>query len=434
MSKITPAISTDPSSVIVVTSQSETGGRSVSWRVQSHWGDRIAGPMAPHWLSLSESDTASRVKRGQGREVWRVKLGDETVFAKVARPTRWHDRIKMILTGSTSHREWRAISNARASGVSVVDALALGDEVAGAKRSVLISHEFESAIDLKQYWLEIQNRQSVRASASEMRELVDGLAEFIATGHKKGFIHRDLHPANILVRRSPGDGFEFRFVDLLGSRLSQGEVGRSAAVRSISQLHQFFGRVSSKTTRLRFLRTYLSHRGQVVEGDVSRGLRRGWVVSISIHSERIAASLSRQRDRRLHRNGKYFAQYRCRDGWRGGVALVLERRHIFPELAIEDRSKQDWSTILGKILPKLTSRHKAEGSIVADGLRWEYRRATSMLERMRWTWYGSPAKQAYIENHRSRHRGQNVPLILGYFQHSQTGLIDLCISVHPLAR
>ncbi len=438
MSKVTPAKSKDstasradspPSSIAEVSTQEDS--RSVKWRVQSQWQQKISGPGSPDWFHLNTSYTARIVKQGQGRVVWRVKLGNESVYAKVAAPTRWFDRIKIMLAGSIAMREWRSLLAADSQGVPVVNAIAVGEELAPAKRSVLVTSEFDGAVDLRLFWLELRRRNSEQPSTTDKRDLVTGLAGFIAASHQRGFMHRDLHPANILVLNNPGEGFIFRFVDLLGCCLGRGEIGRSAAIRSLSQLHQFFGRQSTRASRLRFLRAYLLHLGEVAEGEPARRLRRSWVGLILAQTDNIAMSLSRQRDRRLCRNGKYFSQWRGGDSWRGVISLQLERRHIFPEPNIEDRSKQDWTEMLSEMLPKLSGSGDGGGSLVSGGLRWEHRRATGLPERFKWSWLGSPAKQAFIENHRKRHRSQDAPLILAYFHHVRSGTVDLCVSVHP---
>ncbi len=424
----------DSTSERVVTCQTQMHGQSLTWQVRTSWLQRLTGLEAPDWLHLIESDKAQRVKCGRGREVWRVKLGEDIVYAKVAGPTHWLDTLKTFLVGTSAKREWRAIRKALAHGVSVVEPLAVGVERGGGKHSVLITHAFERGTDLGKCWSDLQSLRrgtSEYSSTVEVRVLIDTLAGFIADSHQKGFVHRDLHPANILVRKVHDCGYEFRFVDLLGSCVCRSAVERSAAIRSLSQLHQFFGRVSSKTHRLRFLRAYLSYIGLFGQGGAAKHLRREWVGSMLTQVAHDAQSLARQRDRRLHRSGKYFTQLRRRGGWGGVVTLALERRHVFSEPAVEDRNEKEWSTLLSEVLPKLASCKGGEGSLEFEGLQWRYQRAASLLERWRWTWLGSPAKRAFLDSQRKRHRGHNAPLILGYFQRAQLGLVDLSVSVHP---
>ncbi len=60
----------------------------LTWRVRSDWRELIDGPDAPNWLRLESFSSAELIKRNGGREVWRVTLHAQTVYAKVYRPAR----------------------------------------------------------------------------------------------------------------------------------------------------------------------------------------------------------------------------------------------------------------------------------------------------------------------------------------------------------
>jgi serine/threonine protein kinase len=93
-----------------------------------------------------------------------------------------------------------------------------------------------------------------RVDTDSLQQIVDLLARWIRIMHDRGISHRDLKAANILVT---ADG-RCQFLDLDGVRIHR-RVGRPTRVRDLMRLNASFlssPRVT-RTTRLRFLRTYL---------------------------------------------------------------------------------------------------------------------------------------------------------------------------------
>jgi len=184
---------------------------------------------------------------------------------------------------------------------------------------------------------------------------------------------------------------------------------------------------------MRFLRAYLSYRQELDADTRTLCSLRTLALKVVDASLRHRAKQAVRWDRRLRHNGKYFARIRLADGWTARVALRLERRHVFPEVTIPDRTETDWRRILHGLL-----RHagfdkdpsKPDG-IVVEGVAAGPSMAAGFLQRLEWTLRGSRASRRFQQCHRLRHRDRANPLILGVVEHRTGGLIDRTLLLIP---
>src|SRR5205823_1691435 len=65
-------------------------------------------------------------------------------------------------------------------------------------------------------------------SADELRALAVPVAEALATAHARGILHRDVKPANILVRRE-GEGWRVKLIDFGLAQKQRGEEATTAS-------------------------------------------------------------------------------------------------------------------------------------------------------------------------------------------------------------
>ncbi len=84
---------------------------------------------------------------------------------------------------------------------------------------------------------------------------------------------------------------------------------------------------------------------QVSQRDAVARDHRSLIRGISQAVQGQAIRLAWQRDRRLRGDQKYFATLSIGDGWRAGVVLTLERRHLFPEVGLQDRTEAQWRAV-----------------------------------------------------------------------------------------
>ena len=166
---------------------------------------------------------------------------------------------------------------------------------------------------------------------------------------------------------------------------------------------------------MRFLSCYLRLRG------FGRDNAQGWGAAILAARSRHAKDLARQRDRRLSRNSKYFTSIRLGERRRATVVLALERRHLFPEEDVPDRTVEDWKRELDEI-----------GDGKSKTLGVEVFKAKSNAEGLSWRLFGSPAQRAFLDAHRRRHRDEPGELVLGFVeQRCPVGLVAKAWILRP---
>jgi len=406
------------------------------WLVGRQDQERPLGPKAPDWFSLEKDERARKVKSGRGRSIWRVELDAGAVYAKVSRPLGLSERCKQLLLGAPTEREWRVSRRAEELGVPAVRCLAVGVQAGSPRRGVLLTEEVGGGETLADSW---EARVCALRGGARRREafkLIDAVARLFAVAHCAGFLHRDAHPSNILIKREGGE-YHAVFADLHGARIRRRSLTVALTARSLAHLDQYFHRRATQTERLRFSRRYLAHlnhRAQSGATNPSPKRQRGdqppertWLRALSTAATAHRGALAAQRDRRLTRNGKYFARIRLTGGWTAVVALELERRHLFPEDGISDRSEADWRAILGPLL----TRAGAGTPTIYEGIRAKTAATSGVFERVLWTLAGSPGRLAFERCHRARHRDRHSPLLLAVAEHRTAGLIDRTVLLTP---
>ncbi|MFQ5494326.1 MAG: hypothetical protein ACE5EX_03000, partial [Phycisphaerae bacterium] len=148
-----------------------------------------------------------------------------------------------------------------------------------------------------------------------------------------------------------------------------------------------------------------------------------WLDALAVAKANHAATLARRWDRRLRGDGRYFSAVTLPDGWRAVVVLRLERRHVFPEPGVPDRTEPQWR----QLLPEAIAIAEGNGSRPPAGLRVEVDRAPGLLAALR----GSRHRRAFQQCHQRRHRGQAAELLLGVLEHRRFNRIDRTALLHP---
>ncbi len=402
------------------------------WRLLKASVDHILGPDVPDWFAPEDDSRAQGVKRGEGRCTWRVTLGDRTIFAKVADLSAggFGQRLRLWLGMTAAQREWRTSREAEGRGVPVARCVGIGLRGGRRPRTVLLSAGIHGAVNLSDAWAERAVKPGSRQRPGEA--VVNAVAGLYAAAHDRGFVHRDGHPRNVLIHADRVGELSAVFVDVAGAALSSRAAPYSRVVRSLAQLDHAFRPVTTRTERLRFLHRYLRQSKKLRERSTERRLERRLIAAIADAEKVHAATLARQRDRRLRRSSKYFARLRLEGGWQAGVVLQVERRHVFPEPTVADRTTEQWRAILGPLLSRAHDREEARRILSREGLSLEIGRPEGRLKSLDWTLRGSPHRRAFVHCHRLRHRDLDGGLVLAWAErHNRAGLIDTALLMHP---
>jgi len=383
------------------------------------------GTAAPDWFALQPGPIAECVKRGHQRSTWRVALGSErTIFAKM-----FDDSGKSLLAlwrrwthNTPAEREWRASLSLRARGVPVVQPLALGVLRGPQRGFVLLTKGVDGATNLAQTWSALRTATSQPSEQSRTNALISTVARLLAVSHERGFAHPDCHPQNILVFTSAEGDPAALFVDVaagltaIPSARATGGVSTRRALRSLAQLDQYFRHSATRAQRLRFWRYYGTLRASSRNFPTTPHLLPALARESAMHS----AALARQRDRRIRRDGKYFARLKLGGGWRATVTLNLERRHLFPEPRVPDRTAEEWRALLQSVVMSSTSDRQVGCDATIRCVRY---RPQGVLACVIESLVGSEARRVFERCHRLRHRDIAAPLTLAYCE--RRGLMGL---------
>ena len=375
-------------------------------------GDWV-GAGGPDWSNLESSSQSTLIKKGRKRATWRFRHREEIVYVKQFQESqnpllRWCARLVGL---HPAIREWRALRHLEANSVPAVRPIALMKLRSAAgpahskndskrQRLLLLTRQVVDAKNLIEVW-NASGSTSAPSRVEKTHSLISAVAALWALGHEKGYAHPDAHPGNILIQESTDNpsGLVAMFADPMArwfSPLRTRPVGRRAALRSLAMLDHYFQRVASRTDRLRFWREYWMHKRMLLSG---RGERRLLAAAMR-EKETHHAILARRRDRRLRGDCKYFARLKLPGGWSARVVLALERRHVFADPEVPDRTVDQWRELLGAAI--------AEPQTLAGSNLRLVRRPPNPS--------GTVAAEVFSRAHRLRHRDIPAPLVLGYLQ------------------
>ncbi len=443
------------------------------WKVRPGRQDLIVGPDAPDWFALQDDPRGVCVKVGHARAIWRVQIDDRVVFAKVAGDAGFVGRVKrwafghspslavrsLVGLATSVEREWHALREAEKRDVRAIRCLAAGVRYVSPTaqamerplQTVLLSEGLTDAVSLTDGW----EQTVTRGASSVLRDgehepsngpcrpeehpqgarragamsLINAVARLFAVAHQRGFVHGDAHPNNILVRRSSTGEQEAIYLDVHSALLGRRSASTRRSLSSLAQLDQYFQRRATRTERLRFFYQYLELRPSMRESLRRRSVRRDLLALLMRAKVAHGARLARERDRRLGRDGPYFKTLRLGDGWRARVVLRLERRHVFPERDVPDRTEADWRAVLKPLVETVAGKCATGMSFDHQGLRVEMSRTRGLLTRLLAAFRGSPQRRAFDRCHKQRHRDLRSELTLAAVEHRRGGILDVAMLI-----
>jgi hypothetical protein len=302
------------------------------WTYRNGFDRVLSAIPATAWASPERQPEWDHVKHNAKRDVWRATIRGETFYLKYYACNGWRNALKRLLRGPACLAEWRGGIFAIEAAIPAVRPAGFTERIVvnGRRCSLLVTEAIHPAHPLDKFWETLQTDPSDARRREDAAGLIDLIAEMIAHAHQAGFEHLDMHAANILVQPLGPRRYRTAFVDLQSARLGV-PISDSAVVRNLAQLNQWFRRHSSVGDRLRFLRAYLRWRNEYEQSfPHARPLGLSFeqmVQALARHADFHSERLCSQRDRRVRREGRYFAKIRLPGGWRG-MAFVQSKRQV----------------------------------------------------------------------------------------------------------
>lgn len=316
----------------------------LQWTYRNGFNAALAELTAEQW-TYPERQGWQQVKKNSAREVWRARIQNRTYYLKYYTRGGWATRLKALLRGSAAQAEWNSGIYALQTGIHAARPAGYCVRLRGARRdwSLLVTEAIEPAHPLNQFWQNLAADDDPERRAADTQQLIEQLAELIAHAHQAGFEHIDMHAANILVQALGPRKYRALLVDLHSARLGA-PLRDGAVVRNLAQLNQWFRKHSSVKDRIRWLRAYVRWRNEYEHsfpharplGLSFRELVRALVGAAGRQADAIAA----QRDRRIARDGRYFARLKL-GGWRA-LAFVRCKHPLEESRASALVLTRDW--------------------------------------------------------------------------------------------
>ncbi len=314
----------------------------VRWQVAPAWRQGLDGLFPLRLDQWLRQGTASIVKNGPHRTVYRIDLPECQVYLKHYRCRDWLSAAEHLVRGSAGRREFLRGREIVRRQVPTVTPLAVGQRH---RRGIvfdsfLVTAAVPDAMALSDYLSSELPRLDPKRQPAARREIASILGTLCATAHRAGIHHDDFHAGNILIRPCfTDDGAiekppEVFLIDVPNVRLSRPlgwRASRAALVMLRTSLRPFASRADCR----RFLRHYLAARPEL-----ARPTARVAAKQIEDLALRAARRILRRRDRRDRRTNRTFYTLNTPHGTAHAVRdvdpVVLARLSGDPERLLRD--------------------------------------------------------------------------------------------------
>jgi tRNA A-37 threonylcarbamoyl transferase component Bud32 len=277
-----------------------TDTSTIRWHLQMAASSRL---LTPAGLPLDEwlrDGSATVVKDGPHRAVYRVRLPGLDCHVKHYRLLGWRSRVRQMIRPNKARREASIASELQARGIPTPIPIGWGVEGNGfgPAASWLITETVAGAVPLTEF-LESLPRDDARLR----QRLAWAVGEFVARLHAAGVVHHDLHPGNLLIRMAPDGAPLLWLIDLHAVRLGP-PCPWPIRRENLVIFNRFFQMRAGRTDRLRFWTAYASTAKDVVNP--------ARLMAIDLEAETVQSNLQlwRARDARCRHSNRYYKRVR----------------------------------------------------------------------------------------------------------------------------
>lgn len=228
----------------------------VTWRIRTDLAGQILDAGGLDIEQRLRDGSATVVKSGDHRTVYRLELACGRFYLKHYRAADWSSRLQNVVRRSPAEREWRAIDAVANAGIPTIEAAALGLRKWGpfVTDSFLLTRAIEPAESLHDY-VRRQTESGPGMSVARRQKLAVRLGMLIATLHTHGLVHGDLHAGNVLIREEPLQELRLWLIDLHAVRRRRWISLRRLA-KNLAMFAHFFSQYGTPADRLRFFDAY----------------------------------------------------------------------------------------------------------------------------------------------------------------------------------
>ncbi len=375
--------------------------RSVVW----HSGERALGYQVERLLNVGSEATGELtvLRDNPRRRIVAVDADGRPVLVKHFRVGSGRhalrERVKAQLGQSQAGREWRALGAMRHAALPVPEPLALGTLADGDQVLVM---EFVSGHSFGE-WL--------RAHRDELRSVLPRLGKLVASIHREGWVHGDLHVGNLLV-----SGRRLVLIDWQHAARTRAEYARR---EDRAHLEHSLARRLSLPQRMRFREAALGIERPSRPGsgrdETARAALRGAGAAVAARYHQHA----RSRTRRALRPGRLYAPVALRDqrGLRTRDLSERELGHALEQHRAALTAADDPRVIKNDARSKVTQLELGVRRLIVKETPWRGL-ARALADALR----GSPGQRAWLGGHGLRARRVGAALPYAFLETRWLGL------------
>ena len=201
----------------------------------------------PQWL---DANIVKTIKSGVHRSVYQIPLSEFDIHLKHNRISGPRAFLRECFRTTKAKNEFKMALDLLALGIPTIAPLAFGSSSGFIPDSFIISHTIENAIPLNDYWEALQN-QSWEESWDHRHNLIKALAIFLAALHRKGVVHTDLHPGNLMVETQQQKPSRIIMLDLHPVRIHGTSVPWEIRLENLAMLDRWAALHASLADRMR---------------------------------------------------------------------------------------------------------------------------------------------------------------------------------------
>ena len=207
----------------------------------------------PQWL---DANLVNTIKSGVHRSVYQISLPGFDIHLKHNRISGPRAFIRECFRATKAKNEFLIALNLLSLGIPTIAPLAFGTSAGFLPDSFLITHTLENAIPLNDYW-ESLHCQSWEESWDHRHQLTKALATFLAAMHRKGIVHTDLHPGNLMVEINKQKPSRIIMLDLHPVKIHSTAVPWEMRLENLAMLDRWAALHASLADRMRLWDYYI---------------------------------------------------------------------------------------------------------------------------------------------------------------------------------
>jgi len=216
----------------------------------------------PQWL---DANIVKTIKSGSHRSVYQIQLPEMDIHLKHNRIDGPRAFLRECFRATKAKNEFRMALDLLSLGIPTIAPLVFGTSAGFLFDSFIITHTLENSTPLNDYWETLQSK-TWEESWIHRHELIKAMAIFLAAMHRKGVVHTDLHPGNLMVQTHPQNPIRIIMLDLHPVRIHCTCVPWKIRLENLAMLDRWGALHASLTDRMRLWDYYTKEVGEF-EGD-----------------------------------------------------------------------------------------------------------------------------------------------------------------------